>query len=342
MRWILGIVVALSALWSGYWFAGSSAIEQGVDQWFADQAASGRLVAEKTALSVGGFPYRFDVRLAGVKITDPATGAGYDGPSLRVHAMTWKPWHVIAELPQSQVIRLAVDQITLTGDNLLASLRLSPSTDLPLAEARVAGQEVAAISAAGQRFGVAEMTLALRHEGPGPADYALGLNLAGLRPDPAFLAALAAVTLPDLPAADLPAEAGPVRADILLQLSAPLDRHAGDVRPHLLGLELRAVELDWGALSARATGRIAPDAQGYAAGEIVLEVTNWDRLPALLVAAGAVKPEIAPTMGNMMRALAAATPDPTVLKLPLKLADGWMTFGPFPLGPAPVLVPPSG
>jgi Uncharacterized protein conserved in bacteria (DUF2125) len=39
----------------------------------------------------------------------------------------------------------------------------------------------------------------------------------------------------------------------------------------------------------------------------------------------------------MLAALAQQGPNPNVLALPLTMADGWMTLGPFPLGPAPQL-----
>jgi hypothetical protein len=342
MRWILGILVVFVVLWTGYWFTASSTISGAVDDWFAKGAADSGIVAEKSASSVGGYPYRFDISVEGVSVADPVSGAGYAAPDLRVHAMAWQPWHVIASFADSQVITLPGQEIALTGQNLLASLRAQPSPDLALAEARVAGQEIAATSTLGWQSGAADLTLALRQEGPAAADYALGLSLVGLRPDPAFLGALAAVNLPGLPAPDYPAEAGPVRANILLHLSAPLDRHAGTARPLLLGLEIRELHLEWGALVARATGTVAPDAQGYAEGEIALEVANWDRLPALLVAMGAVRPEIAPTVGSMMRALAGETGDATTLRLPLRMTGGQMSLGPFPLGPAPLLLPPSG
>jgi hypothetical protein len=43
-----------------------------------------------------------------------------------------------------------------------------------------------------------------------------------------------------------------------------------------------------------------------------------------------------------MQALASQSADLKVLSLSLVLEDGRMSFGPFPLGPAPLMVPPSG
>lgn len=341
MRWLLGITAVAAVLWFGYWFAGATVIRREVDRVFAEQPAGG-LLLEKTASHVAGFPNRFDLTVEGVTLADPVSGAGYAAPFVQIFAMTWKPWHVIAALPPTQTIRLPGQEITLTGTDLKASLRAAPKLDLPLAEARIAGQAIALVSSAGWQTGAAALTLALRQAETAPSDYALGLAAAGLVVDPAFLARLSGVALPGLPASDLPATAGPVSADILLHFTAPLDRNAAQTRPRFTGLDIGLLHLEWGALVVAATGRIGADDLGFAEGQIDLSVTNWDRLPPLLVALGAVKPEIAPTVAAMMKALAGESGDPAVLKLPLRLQGGQMSLGPFPLGPAPLLLPPSG
>ena len=90
-----------------------------------------------------------------------------------------------------------------------------------------------------------------------------------------------------------------------------------------------------------AKGQIEPDADGFASGRVEIEVTNWQRLIPLLIVTGAVKPEVAPTVENMMAAMAKQGGTPDVLKLPLTLASGRMSLGPLPLGPAPMLLPPT-
>jgi hypothetical protein len=340
MRWLLGIVAAVSLLWLGYWFAATTAIRRGVEGFLVDQPA-GAVRVEASAVSVGGFPYRFDLALDGVQVADPVSGAGYAGTRVEVATMAWKPWHLVAALPPDQILRLPGEEIALTGTGIMASLRARPALDLPLADARVAGQEIGLASSAGWQSGAGNLVLALQQAETGPADYALGLLAEGVRIDPAFGERLAAVTLPDQPASDLPDTAGPLRANILLHFTAPIDRNYPRVQPRLKGLDIGELHLEWGALVVEAAGHLAADAQGYAAGEVKLTITNWDRLPALLVALGLVKPEVGPTVAGMMKALAGQTGDPALLQLPLKLSDGQMSLGPFPLGPAPLLLPRS-
>ncbi len=342
MRKLLFLLVVATALWSGYWFVGSNAVRQGVEDGFADAAARG-LVAEKTGLKVAGFPNRIDVTVEGLRLADPATGIGWQAPFAKVFAMTWKPWHVIAALPPEQVVTLPDQIVTVTSSGLMASLRARPSTDLPLAEARVAGAALGLASDRGWTLALGEFTLGLRAAPAlGPAGYELGFDLAPLTPDPGFVAATRAVVIPDLPASDLPATVESLWASIYLTFSAPLDRRVSAAKPTLTRIEINQLNFAWGQLAATATGLIEADGNGFAAGKVTVEVTNWNRLPALLVAAGLVKPEVAPTVARGMQALAAQSPDLAVLSLTLVLEDGQMSFGPFPLGPAPLMVPPSG
>lgn len=340
MRKLLVLLLILCALWSGYWFAGSSAVRQGAESFFANAAAEG-LIAEKTALTVQGFPNRFDLTVEGVNIADPASGIGWQAPFAQVFAMTWKPWHIIAAFPPEQVLALPDQSLTLTSTDLKASLRARPSTDLPLAAVILEGGALAVASDLGWTFSLGDFTLGLRATPDlGPASYEFGFDLAPLTPDPGFAGAVKAVTIPDLPPSDLPDTVEALGGSILLTLSAPLDRHTGDTNPALTKVEVKSLGLTWGALQVAATGLIEADENGYGAGKITVEITNWDRLPAILVAMGAIKPDFAPTVVKGMQALAAQSPNPAVLSLPLILAEGRMSFGPFPLGPAPVMTNP--
>ncbi len=342
MRFLKWIVVALVLLAGGGWFAARLAIERGVEQALADARAQG-MEAEVSSLSVGGFPARLDLRATDVKLADPVSGTGWQAPSLRIHAATWAPWHLKAELPPQQVVTLSDQRVTLASADLRAELASAPDADLPLRRLAVSTASLTAQSDLGWQIGFGEVSVVLTEDpGRGPNTYALALDLAPLRPDPAFLQALAEVSLPDRPPSDLPAEVERIEGDIGLRLTAPLNRHAGETPLLLDAIEIRALDLGWGALTLHAEGGVSADDGGHAQGRILLEMRGWDRLPALLVAMGSIKPEIAPTIGNFLRAIAAESNDPEVLALPLVMEDGRMSLGPFPLGDAPMLRKPVG
>jgi hypothetical protein len=334
MRKLLFLLVLGTLLWSGYWFVGSSALRQGAEQWFADQTARG-MTAEKSALSVVGFPNRFDLTVEGLRLADPQSGIGWTAPFAQVFAMTWKPWHIIAALPPEQMVTLPDQEITVMADSLRASLRARPTTDVPLAAVIVESGTVLATSSQGWTTGADRFVVSVMATEGQPNAYDLALDIAGMAPDPIQIARLTAE-------AGLPATIETIQLRAVASLTAPLDRHAGEARPQLAALELGQALVLWGDLSVTAIGNIAPDSSGFAAGRIEIAVRNWEPMVPALVAAGLVKPELAPTVRNMLDALAKASGDPASLNVPLVLDDGWMSLGPLPLGPAPMMVGPTG
>ncbi len=340
MRKLMFLLILATVIWSGYWFVGSSALRQGAEQWFVDQAAGG-MTAEKTALRVTGFPNRFDLTVEGLRLADPQSGIGWQAPFAQVFAMTWKPWHIIAALPPEQVVTLPDQAVTLTAEGLRASLRAKPATAVPLAAVIAESGPFTATSTAGWTVGAAKAvaSLSVDEEVPGAGDapnaYVLALDIVDLAPDPAAIERLVAE-------AGLPRTIAVVKLLATATTTASLDRFASDTNPRLAALDLTESLVTWGDLSVTATGRIAPDDQGFAAGRIEIAVTNYQRLVPALVAAGVIKPELSQTVGNMLAALAQDSGDPDLLQMPLVLEGGRVSLGPLPLGPAPLMVPPGG
>lgn len=346
MRKLLILLLIGSALWSGYWFAGSSAIRSAAEQWFADQTRAG-MVAENTALSVAGFPNRFDLTVMDVRLADPQSGFGWQAPFAQIFAMTWKPWHIIAALPPEQVVTTPDEKITLKSDGMMASFRARPTTDLPLAAVIVESGAFTATSTTGWTAKALRAVASIK-SAEAVADeagvdqvmldantYIMTVDIAELAPDPAAMAAIVAE-------AGLPPVIDAIRILGSAQLTAPLDRHIGNSIVTPVVLKLDSLLIRWGELKLDASGSLTPDAAGFAEGRIEFEVTNWPMLMPILVATGTIKPELSQTVENMLGALAKETGDPDVLKLPLVLNEGRMSLGPLPLGPAPMLLAPTG
>lgn len=334
MRKLLFLLITLTVLWCGYWFVGSSVIRTTATDMLAAQAARG-LTAETSSLSVAGFPNRFDLTAEGIRFADPASGIGWQAPFAQVFAMTWKPWHIIAVLPPEQTVTLPDQSIDITSDRLRASVRARPTGDLPLAMAIVETGPLTASSSQGWTHAIDKAVLSLGAVNGTSNAYDIAADIAGLAPDPALLARLA-------PEGGLPATVSEIRLRATTTLTAPLDRHAGDTKPRLVAVDLTDMAMTWGEIVLTAEGSIAPDDQGLAAGRINFTVTNWRTVIPILVASGTVRPQLAQTVETMLEGLARQTGDPEVLKIPLTMQDGWMSLGPLPLGPAPVLMPPTG
>ena len=346
MRKLLILLLAGSGLWSGYWFAGSSAIRSGAEDWFANANSQG-ILAEKTALSVVGFPNRFDLTVEGIHLADPQSGLGWQAPFAQVFAMTWKPWHIIAALPPEQVISTRDEEIILKSEGMKASFRARPTPDLPLAAAIVESGPFTTTSTSGWTVGAFRALASIKSVDTVADEagvdavmsdansYIMTLTVEDLAPDPAAMKRIVAET-------GLPPVIDRVSLLASTQLTAPLDRHIGGSAATPVFISLDSLLIIWGELEVTATGKVAPDAAGYAAGRIEFEVTNWQKLVPALVAIGAIKPEISQTVENMLGAMAKETGDPDVLKLPLILNEGRMWLGPLPLGSAPMLLPPTG
>lgn len=326
MRFILWVALILGVIWGGYWFVGSRSIEQAVTAWFEDSAAQG-IEASQEGIEVQGFPNRFDLTVTKPRLADPATGIGWKAPFAQVFAMTWKPWHVISVLPLDQEIDLPGERVALTTTHMAASLRLSPSTDLTFTEAVLETTDLALKSDSGWSLGLASAVVALGRSPTEARDYRFGVEVKDLRPDPALAAAM-----PDL--GEVMSRA---HLDVMVQLTAPLDRNAGESRPQLAGLELKDLHITWGALDLVATGSVVAGDGGLAEGQIDLEMKGWRQVPQLAAALGLIAPEMAKSLNDGLVYMAAADGDPETLSLPLTLSGGRMTLGPLPLGPAPVL-----
>ena len=136
MRIVLWIVLALGVLWGGYWFVGSATLDREVNAWFDAQSTGDRVVGRE-AVSVAGFPNRFDVTVTAPYVMDAATGWGWKAPFLQLFSMTWKPWHWIAVTAPTQEITSPSGRIITVTSDIRASLQLYPGLNLSLNEARV-------------------------------------------------------------------------------------------------------------------------------------------------------------------------------------------------------------
>jgi len=322
MRGLLWVTVVLAALWGGWWAIGARGAKTAAENWFASQNAQG-IDAHYDDLSIAGFPNRFDLTITRPVLADPARGIGWSAPFAQLLAMSWKPWHLIAAVPGGQVFTLGPRQITLDGDKMMASLLMVPGPDLALSETVVQAEGLSLGGDSVALRGLAHMVASIRVDG-GDNSYRFGLLARDMQ------------LAPEFGAGDGPGDqVAQIRLDGHATLSAPLDRHAGQNRPHLTALSIDAANAVWGTLQLTAEGALQADAQGFASGEIALHVTGWRHLPAVLVTAGVITADFAPALTRGLEVMAAQSPSPDQLDIALVAKAGQMRLGPLPLGPAP-------
>lgn len=325
MRLMLWIIAGLTALYCGYWAVASRAIRAGAEAALATMRAEG--TGDAAALGIAGFPVRFDVTLDTPRFASRDGRLRWSAPDLRIHALSYRPQHVIAVLPAEQTLGLGRETVAVTSEAFSASAVFGLSAAVPLDHAQTVGKAVVLASDAGWGLGVDEVRAAVRR-GEGETEQRVGVELLGL-------------TLSGPPAGvvtaggALPARGERFHLDAVLGLDRPLDRFAAAEGVRLRSAEITALALDWGPAGLSGEGRVALSPEGVPKGRIDLRLRNWRAVLRLSVALGLVRAETAPTVERAAESLARIGGDPEVLTLPLVFAGGRMSLGPIPLGPAP-------
>ena len=127
MRRLIGLLVIAAALWSGWWFAVSYGVRQGIEAAIVQQERRGWDVATG-AVETRGFPLTHTTRIDGLQFI-----RGNDG-----WQTAWAELQSPAIWPGDQTLRLAPEQVVqlgaavyvLSADDLLAHLRFQPGLAL--------------------------------------------------------------------------------------------------------------------------------------------------------------------------------------------------------------------
>ncbi len=335
MKWrILFAAVALAAAgWSGWWFLGAAAHERALQGWLAERRAAG-WQADVASLETAGFPNRFDTRLEGLALADPANGWAWEAPFLDILMLSWQPNAAIVALGPEQTLAFPGARARVRSESLRGSARLVPGLSMALSRVSVEGEALSLDADAGWRAGVRRLEAHVRRAEAGqtpPNGYDVYLALEDILP-PAFL------RLRLDPTGTLPDRAQTARIDAQVALDRPLDRFALEqAPPQVTALSLKALEAQWGELALSASGQLRADARGYADGRIAVRARNWRRMLEAAVAGGALDPDLARLVEQGLGFLARLTGGDAI-EATLSFSGGTAWLGPVPLGRAPLLV----
>jgi len=327
MRGLFWVTVVLAALYGGYWYVGSRAVLKGATETLGALKAEGR--ADYADIRLEGFPSRFDVTIDAPRLDSADRSVSWQAPFIQFLALSYRPNNLIAVWPREQTLRLGADTLTLTSDDLRASVLLKADFDLALDHAELEGHGLRLTSAFGAEFLAEKLIVASRQAGVDGTQHDLAMVITGLAPGNAFRGQID-------PARRQPAVAAEARLTATATFERPLDRKLAEQPARLLSLDAIDLRLKWGTISVAATGDLEVDGAGYPAGQVALELKNWRDLIDLLRDAGTLPADQADTI---TRALSAAEKpgDPTVVALPLVFRDGMIWLGIIPLAPAPRL-----
>lgn len=330
MRKLISLLVAASVLYGGYWFVGSTAVETGLRTWL-DQDHGNTTEIRYASLATRGFPNRFDTTITEPTYGDAATGFSWSAPFVQIFALSYKPNHIIAVLPNRQSIQTRYQDLELTSDTLRSSVVFEAGTDLAFLRSVTEGANLRLASNGGWEIDLASGQLAIRKAIGSPQGYQVTLTAKTLGPVDG-LKALFRNT------ADLPDAVETVALDATLEFDRPWDRHAFSAEPpQLTTIRLEKAAANWGRLTLSATGDLVLDSNGYPDGRLNVYAVNWRDIYDAVLTAGIVAPNMETTLKTVLTAMANADGTENDLEIPWVFKGGRMSFGPIPLGPAPRL-----
>ena len=319
-------MLAAAVAYGGYWFVASRAVLQGARAALVQMQADGR--ADFTDVSLAGFPSRFDLTIDNPALVGSSGRVRWQAPFVQIFALSYHPNQIIAVWPHDQTLTLAgAGSVAITAQDLRASALFSATPALPLDHAQIVGKGLRLVSDLDWGLAMEDLRAAIRSSDSAANSYRIGLDMTAVAPSGRLLAA-------SLPLTGAPEATGSLHADLTAALDAPLDRRLAQAAARLTHLEVTALHLGLGRFDLTGTGSIEVDATGTPDGRIMLTVLGWQGLPDLLADAGLIKPEVVPTLRNVLTAMAGGKPDGTLL-LPLVFQGGMMGLGPLPLGRAP-------
>ncbi len=325
---LIGLILALMGAYSAYWFYALDQAKKGFDTAIAAERARGNTLTYASA-EWGGFPIRLGVVLTGV--TWRAGTAVVEAGSVRIEAMPWRPTHLLVRAESAA--RLAwrdtdtPESITIRPALVLASVRFSLEGAFQGAdvEFRQAGLEGAREDGSEWQLFAARLQADTRFvegsaRGRETFDVAFSADKIELPPDPAprlgtrIAAIRFSARLTDLP----PFSKGwrPPDRDTLINYLGESGTTA----------DIARLDLDWGQVSAKGTGKLALDAANRFKGQLDFKVIGIRQLIDAMSANGVIA-----NPGATLPDAPGGTP------VALTLKDGRVTFGPFTLtGLAPL------
>ena len=346
MRRLLTLTILAALILGALWLGGETLLARELRR--ASARDPGLDIAAVTELRRKD---RVGVHLDGLRVSRAAGVLDIAAADLWLSPLT--PTEARLDLPAQVIVDAGAGPVTLGLGTTDARLRLAPLGGMALDSIVLgAGPLTIARAPLADRLDLtATHSRAPQAPLPGAAGYDVSITAEKL--DLERLAS--ALTGGSPPQASLPG---------LLQVQAAgriwLDARPGpanlrpEARPALVGLRIEGADLALGPLRARMIGQISADDTGHAQGHLALYTADAAPLLQLAADLGWIPQGVVKLAGQMVERLGALPiaqsaaqdgwpgitfpdPAPGELRLPLSMAQGRISLGPIPLGPAPRL-----
>ncbi len=354
----LALVVALAIAWSGFWYYAAREAQARIEDWQAQQAKAGRSFSCGSQ-SVGGFPFRIEVRCAdaAAELKDTQPPVALKLKEILIIAQVWDPKLLIAEFtgPLSAADPGQPPYASATWKLAQASVRGTPATP---DRASIVTDDLKLEGAAGGNslFDARHLEFHARMQfGSWPHNPAVDVAVK-----------LVAATAPSLG----PYTREPIDADVLAVLHGMKDLVPKALPVWLREwqaaggrLEIQSARVAQGDALATASGTLALSQRGRLDGALQVNVAgvekflptiagerkgaalSLDRAAPALTAIDRAVPglgaRLAPQAQNLAAGLLGLLGKPVEIEgkrgvaVPLRVTDGVASFGPIPLGQVP-------
>src|SRR5579871_341710 len=322
-------VVALAAIYVGYWFFLVHVMRQDIGYWTANQRAAGYVVSMGEP-QIDGFPFAVSARIAAPSIIGPGAAWRWQGPDIDLSIRPWAPFDVLFQAPGRHRVDLAGDKPhwdEIDANNLELELAIDSANVVHKATLRLNGVSLLDSRAGKSAITTASLVAQLPWPPPGdPSKSALD-----------FVLDAAGIDIPDSQTSPLGQRVDSLHAAGQVMGAPPPDlsprqaliawQYAGGI------VQMREGDLAWGplALSGNSTITLDRNLQPIAAG--TLKASGLNETLDAFVAAGMLQEGPARLAQFMFAALAKAPPEggkPQV-QVPLTLQDGFLYMGPIKL-----------
>ncbi|MDC0431402.1 DUF2125 domain-containing protein [Paracoccaceae bacterium] len=330
MKRLLLVILVAALGWSGYWFVGAQSLRDGISRWFENRQDAG-WIAAYSAVSVRGFPNRFDTNFTDLELADTRTGWAWSVDFFQLFSLSYKPTHLIAVWPPQQKLSTPTKKLAINSADMRASLVVDEPKSLALDRSSFVAKDLTVTNSDQTGVRANLLSLALQRRDLATHSYQIALSVKGLSP-------LEATRKQIDPTSILPSYLQLLKADMTIAFDRPWDRSALEtLRPQPTAIELHLAQATWGALNLKIAGKLAIDGAGWARGDVTVKASQWREILDLTRSTGQLPDQVIDMTEKALGFLAQLKGQGSSLDLTLTLKDQKIFFGPIAIAPAPRL-----
>lgn len=327
---VIGFIVIIAALWSGWWFIAATGAERAVHNWLELRQAEG-WQAQAQSVTQSGYPAMLNLRIDAPQLADPATGVALEMDQIMLSAPAWWPGDVTLTLPDTPIRMTSPDgPLTLQANEGQAVLNLHPGPSLQLEAMQATSGLWQITTPEGALLSGTDFTTSMVQNPENAETYTFDINATDLTPGTLLRAGLPS---------DWPLKFDAFRARMTVTFDAPWDRTSlEDLRPQPRAITIEDADIKWGPLRHVASGALTIDSEGIPEGNLNVRIENWRQALDIAQDNGALSADFRPQAETVLNMLSNLGGNPDTLNLTMTFAEGAMTMGPIPLGPAPRII----